>query len=253
MAFIPIEKIKVLREAAKNGDARARQILTMQMNGEDFSALLDSYFTSQSAETPKQEPTANPSPVLEEDDGITDPKLKKFLEYNGVKKGDPDYETTVEAYYQEFPKARPAQQETVEEENDGDLSGVNLPNDDEDNFSIYGDDDEPINDNEPTIMQQSSTAMNQASQQAVPTEQPLVKCIDALIADEIEAVNGYNNAIMQVVNNDEISETVKKGLIADLEEIREDEMEHIEKLKRLKASLEKKEEPEIINSNEALE
>ena len=35
MAYIPFEKMKALREAAKNGDERARKIIAMQLAGKD--------------------------------------------------------------------------------------------------------------------------------------------------------------------------------------------------------------------------
>ena len=43
--YIPYDKIKKLREAAKNGDERAKRILMAQLDDEqDFSADLDDYF-----------------------------------------------------------------------------------------------------------------------------------------------------------------------------------------------------------------
>ena len=48
--YIPCEKMKKLREAVKNGDEMARKILMAQLNDEDFSCDLDTYFQ------PKEEP-----------------------------------------------------------------------------------------------------------------------------------------------------------------------------------------------------
>lgn len=117
MAFIPIEKMKQLREAAKNGDERARQILIAQMKGDDYSSSLEEYFK------PAQE-----EPVVEAT--ATDPKqnaigqkskLQEFLDYNGVKEGDADYNDVVESFYQEYPNLRPKEdgqeQEPSQEEN----------------------------------------------------------------------------------------------------------------------------------------
>ena len=94
MAYIPFDKMKALREAAKNGDERAKHILDMQLKGEDFGSLLDEHFS------PKKDPQQEVSESISNDD---DDKLQKFLEYNGVKPGDIDYDSTVEAYYKEFP------------------------------------------------------------------------------------------------------------------------------------------------------
>ena len=75
-----------------------------------------------------------------------------------------------------------------------------------------------------------------------------IKIIDKLIEDEIEAVTGYQQALLEIINDDSIGEATKKGIIADLEEIKRDEIEHLEKLKRLKSSkCEKKEAKQAQN------
>ena len=63
-----------------------------------------------------------------------------------------------------------------------------------------------------------------------------------LIQEEIKAINDYNEAIMKVMDMDELGDAAKRGMIAKLEEIKRDEMEHLEELKRMKNGLEKKEE-----------
>lgn len=203
MRFIPIDKMKILREAARNGDERAKKILNMQMNDEDFSSLLEEQFS-----TPKTEDKG----ILVKESNLPDDKLQKFLKYNNVKEGDEDYESTVEAFYKEFPKARPVAEAKA---TDGD--DIELPND-EDNTSIYGEDDEPIQEDK--------------------------SFIDDLIQDEYEAIEQYNKAISEILKLDE-GDSLKKGLITDLEEIRRDEFDHVEKLKRMKSSLTKKEETVI--------
>ena len=203
MRFIPIDKMKTLREAARNGDERAKKILNMQMNDEDFSSLLEEQFS-----TPKTEEKE----ILVKESNSPDDKLQKFLKYNNVKEGDEDYESTVEAFYKEFPKARPVVEAKA---TDGD--DISLPNE-EDNTSIYGEDDEPIEEDK--------------------------MFIDDLIQDEYEAIEQYNKAISEILKLDE-GDSLKKGLITDLEEIRRDEFDHVEKLKRIKLSLTKKEETVI--------
>lgn len=203
MRFIPIDKMKILREAARNGDERAKKILNMQVNDEDFSSLLEEQFT---------EPKKEDETILVKESNSPDDKLQKFLKYNNVKEGDEDYESTVEMYYKEFPKARPVVEAKA---TDGD--DIELPND-EDNTSIYGDEDEPIVDDE-----KSKTF------------------IDDLIEDEYDAINKYNNAINEILKLEE-NDATKKGMITDLEEIRRDEFNHVEKLKRIQSSLAKKEE-----------
>ena len=62
-----------------------------------------------------------------------------------------------------------------------------------------------------------------------------------LIQEEIKAIGDYNNAIMKVMEMDELGDAAKKGIMTKLEEIKRDEMEHLDELKRIKTSLEKKE------------
>lgn len=243
MAYIPFDKMKSLREAAKNGDARARKIIIMQMNDEDFGSLLDQYFAkpetpNKAGETSKTEQMVNKeiSPGTVEDNDIADPKLKKFLEYNGVKKGDVDYESTIEAYYQEFPKARPgANLETKATNTD-----VVLPNDEDDGSSIYGDEDEEIKDD---VKFDSPTQHH--VQETVATEEKN-DIFDKLMGEEIDAIRSYDDAILKVMDSGQYNDNEKKGIIAKLEEIKHDEREHWEELKRLKENSIKKEENGLV-------
>lgn len=221
MAYIPFDKIKSLREAAKNGDQRAKKILIMQMNSEDFNPLLEQYFAA--PEQPKE--TENKENVNNESD--IDTKLKKFLEYNGVKEGDEDYDSTVEAFYQEFPKARPdANKGSEMKATDTDVE-VNLPND-ADGSSIYGEEDEPIEDD---VKFDSPTLPH--VQETVATEEKN-NIFDKLMGEEIDAIRSYDDAILEFMKSDKYNDNEKKGIIAKLEEIKHDEHEHWEELKRLK-------------------
>lgn len=109
MKFIPIEKMSKLREAAKNGDERARKILDMQMSGGDFSPLLDEYFQ------PKPEVNMKAQTVETKSMPQKKSKLEEFLEFNHVTKDSPDYNSFVEDFYAEFPNEKPdAKPEMVE-------------------------------------------------------------------------------------------------------------------------------------------
>ena len=117
--FIPIDKMKSLREASKNGDANAIKILSMQMSGEDFSPLLDEYF--------------QPKPVQAEDGGMEskslpqkpNSKLEQFLAFNNITKDSPDYDSFVEDFYKEFPdeKEKPSMVENPVEKIEDDKDG----------------------------------------------------------------------------------------------------------------------------------
>ena len=203
MAYIPFEKMKALREAAKNGDERARKIIIMQMNGEDFGSLLDQYFTKPE-ESNKTE---------DHSDTTEDSKLNKFLEYNGVKKGDMDYDSTVEAYYKEFPKER--KHDTFE---------TKATESDSDNTSIYGEEDEPIEDDQ-FAKEKELSSMHHELEEDI---------FSKLMGEEIDAIRSYGDAILKIMSCEKFNDNEKKGIIEKLEEIRRDEQEHWSELKHLK-------------------
>lgn len=187
--FIPIDKMKKLRESARAGDVRAKKILDMQLGGEeDFSGLLEEYFAPAKPDKTVQ-PLESSNQALAEKS-----KLQQFLDFNGIKEDSPDYKEYVEDFYKENPN------ESREE-----IHHLHHKEQHEECEDKHG--------------------------------------IDFLIKDEIEAINGYNRVIMEfMTNEDDQSEAVKKGIISDLEEIKRDEIEHLDKLRRIKASLVKKEE-----------
>ena len=104
MKFIPIDKMKKLREAARNGDVKAKFILNAQLKGDDFGASLDEYFA------PKPEPQK--VEVINNQSG--DSRLEKFLADNGITKESPEYNDAVNDFYAEI-GGRPEEQG---EEND---------------------------------------------------------------------------------------------------------------------------------------
>lgn len=108
MPFIPVDQMKKLREAAKNGDERAKKILKAQLGGQDYAADLDDYFKP-APETKIINNTGNPGSVTEvkATKGTGNAKLDAFLADNGVQEGDPDYEDAVNDYYNEFPNEMP--------------------------------------------------------------------------------------------------------------------------------------------------
>lgn len=208
MAYIPFEKMKALREAAKSGDERAKKIIIMQMNGEDFGSLLDQYFTK-----PEESNKAE-----DHSDTTEDSKLNKFLEYNGVKKGDMDYDSTVEAYYKEFPKER--HHDTFE---------TKATESDSDNTSIYGEEDEPIEDDqfgkEKQFEKEKQLSMHHGLEEDI---------FSKLMGEEIDAIRSYGDAILKIMSCEKYNDNEKKGIIEKLEEIRRDEQEHWSELKHLK-------------------
>lgn len=211
MAYIPFEKMKALREAAKSGDERARKIIIMQMNGEDFGSLLDQYFEAPN----KPEEVVNKETYS---DTTEDSKLNKFLEYNGVKKGDMDYDSTVEAYYKEFPKER--KHDTFE---------TKATESDSDNTSIYGEEDEPIEDDqfgkEKEFGKEKQLSMHHELEEDI---------FSKLMGEEIDAIRSYGDAILKIMSCEKYNDNEKKGIIEKLEEIRRDEQEHWSELKHLK-------------------
>lgn len=64
--YIPCEQMKKLREAAKNGDEMARKILMAQLNDEDFSKDLETYFKPKEEPKPIEEVAEQPAMKQEE-------------------------------------------------------------------------------------------------------------------------------------------------------------------------------------------
>lgn len=115
--FISVDKMKQLREQAKNGDARAKQILDMQLRNQDFSSLLEEHFKPVQTE-PENKATSNPpeNAIVEGSATKQNGKLQEFLDYNGVKEGDPEYNDMVESFYEEYPNLRPKEEKQEPEQ-----------------------------------------------------------------------------------------------------------------------------------------
>lgn len=194
MAFIPMNKMKMLREASKNGDERAKKIIMMQLNNEDFGKDLDDYFKNPQENTPTpvegQNLPKEQSKVERKSTGIAG--LDTFLEGNGISEGDEDYEDAIYDYFNEYPNEIP--EEGIE--------------------SLLKRNDEPQNEES--------------------HEENIDDVLDFLIKDENEAIDGYDKAIKFVVNCDKIEGVVKQAYLDKLNHIKNEELEHIEELKALK-------------------
>lgn len=103
--FIPIEKMKALREASKNGDERAKKILMAQLNREDYSKDLDDYFAPKVEEAPIPTPFVKEEKEEVEKDGFTtgNSRLDSWLLNNNIKEDDEDYEDALHEYFNEYP------------------------------------------------------------------------------------------------------------------------------------------------------
>ena len=70
--YIPFEKMAQLREAARNGDERAKKILHAQLcDEEDFSADLDDYFIPQ-VEEPVEESVEDSTEFVEKENDVAE-------------------------------------------------------------------------------------------------------------------------------------------------------------------------------------
>lgn len=65
---------------------------------------------------------------------------------------------------------------------------------------------------------------------------------DKLMDEELDAIRSYGDAILEVMRCEEYTDNEKKGIIAKLTEIKNDEAEHYEELARLKKDTIKKDE-----------
>ena len=110
MRFIPVDKMQKLREAAHNGDERARKILHSQMHDEDFGADLDEYFKPAPAPAPAPDEAEAPAETTVSGVGEKDDvRLKKFLEDNGITEDSPEYEDAVKEFKAEMGIKEPEQ------------------------------------------------------------------------------------------------------------------------------------------------
>lgn len=108
--FIPIDKMRKLREASKTGDEQAKKILSMHLGGkEDYSSLMDEYFA------PKVEEVVPEAKAIEEKPAVENEGLKEFLKFNGIEEGHPEYDSYVEDYYKENPDQKPIEETPTQE------------------------------------------------------------------------------------------------------------------------------------------
>ena len=197
MPFIPIDQMKKLREAAKNGDGRAKAILQAQLNGQDYAADLDAYFK------PIEEPnfnktSGNPCSVTETKatEGTGNARLDAFLADNQVKKGDPDYEDALNDYYNEFPE--------------------DMPED-------WG---KPKPEAEPAPEQEAK--MEEAA-----------KDLGKML---IDVISECDKEMLEIMQDDSIDDNAKKGAMTSLQEIKQNMLDNIDKIRKIKKSFAKEEE-----------
>jgi len=217
--FIPSSQLKQLRDAARGGDARAKSILMAQIDPtSDFDNMFKDYF----APVPETPVEAVSEEEIKVDPNDGDAMLKKFLSDNGVSEGDDDYDDTVEMFYHEFPKHDHRGEH--EEECDHVVEKLEEP--------------ENIMPNEVCECRSLATQLRK------------------LVADENEAIRGYDEAIMVVTNDPEMANDEKTVMITTLQSIKNDELEHIsilmDKLKKYEKKENKELEPEMDEVPEAV-
>lgn len=194
MKYIPFDKLKTLREAARNGDENARKILKMQLDGtEDYGELVESYFA------PKPEPEAKPEEKVETVVSGDDGRLEKFLSDNGISKDSPDYDEAVKEFYAEI-GGKPGE----------------------------------IDKNEKKVEELGNEITEGAPVEGQETERDKFEnIIKDLMKEESKAIDDYSKAITEVMNMPEFNAKQMKRAIARFTEIRDDETEHFNELKAL--------------------
>lgn len=197
MKFIPIDKMKKLREAAANGDVNAKKILKAQLNGTDFNSDLDLYFK------PKEEPK-----IESENVGVveTDTKgekldsgLMQFLKDNEINEQSPEYNDFVEDYYRENPKARPA-----------------------------------------VVPEAKSIIPVEETNESIDLTKEIAENL-------INIISSCDKTMVTVLNNDDIEDTTKKGVITTLQEIKNNILDNFDKVKKIKKSLTEKKDENLNN------
>lgn len=217
MRFIPIDKMKKLREASKNGDETAKKILKAQLNGTDFDSDLDIYFkpkpepVSELAQDPEEGIMQTTTEKAAEQGEELDSGLVQFLKDNEITKESPEYNDFVEDYYRENPKARP-------------IKELNLSN-----------------------ATNSTVAKPEFASQEVPVEE--LDLTKDMAESLINIISSCDKTMVAILNNDDIEDTTKKGIITTLQEIKNNILDNFDKVKKIKKSLtEKKDEATLDQS-----
>lgn len=203
MPFIPIDQMRKLREAAKNGDERAKKILRAQLNKEDYSSDLEAYFNPQpETKIIMNKTDGNPGSVTEKKNlnGTGNPRLDAFLADNGVMEGDPDYEDAVNDYYNEFPEDMPADW------------GKPKP--------------------EPAPNLEAEAEMGEAA-----------KDLGKLLLD---VISECDKEMLDIMQNEQMDANAKKGAMVSLQEIKQNMIDNMEKIAKVKKAFEPKQESDII-------
>lgn len=200
MPFIPVDQMKRLREAAKNGDERAKAILKAQLGGQDYTADLDAYFKpAPETKIINKYPEGNPGSVAEAKatTGTGNAKLDAFLADNGIMEGDPDYEDAINDYYNEFPDEMPEDW------------GKEKP------------------EQEPATNPKQEAKMDEAARD-------LGKML-------IEVISECDKEMLDIMQDDNIDDNAKKGAMTSLQEIKQNMLDNIDKIRKVKKSFTKQE------------
>ena len=186
--FIDSKKFAELREASRNGDLKASEILkSFRDGGEHVSEMIEEYFK------PAPEPVEPEKPEVERKEMS---RLEKFLADNNIDENSPDYSEYVEEFKNMFPDEEVPSKEETEVE---------------------------VKEEEEPSPEQSAFDMQD------------------LIDDESEAIEGYDKKILAITNLD-MDATLKMGIIAELTQIKNEEIRHLNSLQELNNKLHNKEE-----------
>lgn len=203
MGFIPVEKMSRLREAAKNGDARAKAILKAQLDGTDYASDLDAYFKPAPATKVINNYGGNPGSAAEgkATKGTGNARLDAFLADNGVQEGDEDYEDAINDYYNEFPEDMPEDW------------GKEKPKE------------------EPASNPEQEAKMEDAARD-------LGKLL-------IDVISECDKEMLEIMQDDSIDDNAKKGAMTSLQEIKQNMLDNIDKVRKIKKSFVKDEQTGI--------
>lgn len=199
MAFIPIDKMKQLREAAAKGDERAKKILKAQLSGSDFGTDLDAFFSQGTHTMPAVEPGPMPKSV-----STGNEQLDEWLRSNNIHETDEDYADALEEYYAEYPEQRPKESQKS-----------NMPTFPSDGLKDY---------------QQEQTIADE-----IDLTQEIAQGI-------IDVISSCDRVSLEMLQNNEIDGTAKKGAMTIIQEIKSSLLDAAEKLTKIKSTFEKKEE-----------
>lgn len=207
MGFIPIDQMSKLREAVKGGDLRAKDILNKYLNRGDYASDLEAYFKP--VETPT--PASAPSKVIEEQGNPGSVVEAKATKGTGNAKLDQFL------FDNGISEGDPDYDEAVE-----------------DYYNEF-----PNERPEPTEEETKEPTDEEVDEEVNEEAKETTKSLGQIL---IDVISECDKQMLEIMQNASVDENAKKGAMTSLQEIKQNTIDNIEKVKKIQKSFDKKEE-----------